>query len=62
MFEDEERVKKPVAHEVGCDLSTLSVDELSERVDLLENEIVRLKKAIDSKGASREAADAFFKS
>lgn len=44
------------------DLSTISVDELEERVQRLTAEIERVKAEIQSKQASRAAADAFFKS
>ena len=59
--EAERRPKRVVAHENGCDLSALSVDELRERVGLLEAEIVRLRAEETRKTASREAASAFFK-
>jgi uncharacterized small protein (DUF1192 family) len=36
---DEEPKKKPRPHEIGQDLSLLSVDELSERIALLREEI-----------------------
>lgn len=58
---DEEEIKKPSAHEVGMVLDDMSVDELTERVALLEGEIARLKQAIESRGSSRAAADAVFK-
>ncbi len=54
--------KKQVAHEIGCDLSTLSEHELAERIALLREEIVRLEEEVRRKAASREAASAFFKS
>lgn len=44
------------------DLSTISVDELEERVERLTAEIERTKSEISAKNASRSAADAFFKS
>lgn len=53
--------KKPPSHEIGQNLDTLSVDELDERIALLEQEIERLKAARQSKQASKAAADAFFK-
>ena len=53
--------KKPATHEIGQNLDTLSVDELDERVALLEQEIERLKAARQAKAASKAAADAFFK-
>ena len=49
------------AHELGQDLSALSVDELNERIELLEREIARLVEARAKKEASRAAADAFFR-
>jgi uncharacterized small protein (DUF1192 family) len=60
--EDDERPRKKVSHEMGQDLSLLSVEELGERIALLEGEIQRLKEAQAKKRASREAADGFFKS
>ena len=60
MFDDDE-VKKPKAHEVGMLLDAMSVDELTDRIALLEGEITRLKSAIESKRQSKSTADAFFK-
>ena len=54
-------IKKKVAHEIGQDLALLSVEELSERIRLLEEEIARLDAARTRKRASRDAADQFFK-
>jgi uncharacterized small protein (DUF1192 family) len=59
MFDDE--VKKPKGHEVGMILDAMSVDELGDRIVLLEAEIARLRAAISSKQKSKSAADAFFK-
>ena len=53
--------KKKVAHEIGQDLSLLSIGELAERVNLLKDEIGRLEAEIARKRASQTAADAFFK-
>ncbi len=50
-----------VAHEIGQDLSTLSVDEIDRRVELLKGEIDRLLAERKAKASSRAAADAFFK-
>lgn len=44
------------------DLSAISKDELEERVLRLKAEIKRTEAEIDAKGASRSAAEAFFKS
>ena len=60
MFDDE-AVKKPRGHEVGMILDAMSVEELNDRISMLEGEIARLKAAIDSKVKSKSAADAFFK-
>lgn len=60
MFDDE-AVKKPKGHEVGMILDAMSVEELTDRITMLEAEIARLKSAIDSKRKSKSAADAFFK-
>ena len=47
-------------HEIGQDLSLLSIDEIDERVGLLEREIARLKEARSGKQRSLDAASAFF--
>lgn len=54
--------KKKTVHEIGENLDAFSVDELGERITLLEEEIARLETARDAKEASRAAAAAFFKS
>ena len=59
-FEDDRPAKK-VAHEIGSDLSLLSVDELSARIDLLRAEIERLDAERVKKGASRSAAENLFR-
>lgn len=58
---DEEAIKKPKAHEVGVPIDTMSVEELADRIALLEGEIARLRAAIDARGATRKAADSIFK-
>jgi len=60
VFEDDRPKKKPV-HEIGQDLSLLSVEELAERIDALKAEIARLEASIAAKRASRSSADQFFK-
>jgi uncharacterized small protein (DUF1192 family) len=59
-FADEPR-RLVSAHEIGQDLSMLSIDELDERVETLEREIARLKDARAKKESSLAAASAFFK-
>jgi uncharacterized small protein (DUF1192 family) len=58
----EDLPKKPPTVTVGEVLDLLSVSELEQRVQDLEAEIARTKAAIQSKRASKTAADAFFKS
>ncbi len=63
---DEEQVfgqkrKAPTAHDIGQILDDLSERELAERIDLLKAEIARLERAMESRQATRAAADAAFK-
>lgn len=60
-IEHDDRPRKKVTHEIGQDLSLLSVEELTERVALLKTEIVRLEEAATKKRASRDAANSVFK-
>jgi uncharacterized small protein (DUF1192 family) len=55
------QAEKKLTHEIGQDLSLLSVEELAERIALLSAEIERLQAAMTKKRASRDAADRFFK-
>lgn len=59
--DDDDKPKKKVSHEIGQDLTLLSVDELGARVRLLHEEINRLEADMAQKRASRSAADQFFK-
>ena len=60
-IDEDERPKKKIAHEIGQDLTLLSVKELDERVALLNEEIARLEADKTKKQAQRSAADQFFK-
>jgi uncharacterized small protein (DUF1192 family) len=60
-IDDDDRPKKKIAHEIGQDLTLLSVKELDERVALLNAEIARLEADKVKKQAQRSAADQFFK-
>ena len=60
LFDDERPIKK-TAHEIGSDLSLLSVDELAARIELLQAEIARLESEKTNKGASRSAAESLFR-
>lgn len=57
---EEEAPRRKVAHEIGHDLSQLSVTEIDARIALLRHEIERLETMRASKQASRAAADAVF--
>lgn len=61
-FAEEMPRPKPKAHEIGQDLSALSVFELTERIALLEAEIARLAEARAAKEKVKSAADSVFKS
>lgn len=60
-IDPDELPKKKVRHEMGQDVSLLSLDELSERIALLQEEIARLEAEMARKRASKSAADMFFK-
>ena len=47
-------------HQIGQDLSLLSIDEIDERIGMLEREIARMKEARAGKEKSRMAASALF--
>jgi uncharacterized small protein (DUF1192 family) len=59
--DEDDRPKKKIAHEIGQELTLLSVAELDQRVQLLKDEIARLEADKKNKTASRSAADSFFK-
>jgi uncharacterized small protein (DUF1192 family) len=60
-IDPDELPKKKVTHEMGQDLSLLSVGELAERIGLLKEEITRIESEMARKRASKSAADTFFK-
>ena len=60
-IDDDDRPKKKIAHEIGQDLSLLSITEINERIELLKAEIARLEANRASKQATKSAADQFFK-
>jgi len=61
-IEDDDRPRKKISHEIGQDLSLLSVEELTERIALLSSEIERLQAAAAKKRASKDVANSIFKS
>ncbi len=60
-IDEDDRPKKKITHELGQELTLLSVGELTERVALLKEEIARLEADMATKQASKSAADLFFK-
>lgn len=60
-MDEDDKPKKKIAHEIGQDLTLLSVQELEARVQILHDEINRLEADMTQKRASRSAADSFFK-
>ena len=59
-FEDPPR--KPTGMVIGENLDLLSVSELEQRLQALEAEMERVRAVLQSKRASKSAADAFFRS
>jgi uncharacterized small protein (DUF1192 family) len=60
-MDDDDRPRKKITHEIGQDLSLLSVEELNERIALLNAEIARMQEAMTKKRASKDTANSFFK-
>jgi uncharacterized small protein (DUF1192 family) len=53
--------KKPKSHEVGTDLSKLSVGELADLIETLKAEIARVEQTLATKQSSKSAAESVFK-
>ncbi len=62
MFDDDGAPKPRPELVIGEDLSSISVEELEERITTLEAEISRLREEIVSKRSSLASAESFFKS
>jgi uncharacterized small protein (DUF1192 family) len=60
-MDEDDRPKKKIVHEIGQDLTLLSVRELQERIASLKEEIGRLEADIAKKQSSRNVADQFFR-
>ncbi len=58
---DDEPAKPRRTHEIGQDLSLLSVDELQQRIGQLQAEIDRLEAELAAKGSTLQAAEALFR-
>ena len=61
MDPEELQPKPKVAHDIGCSLDSLSIDELQSRIELMNVEIKRLRASIEQKKKSRTDADDVFK-
>ncbi len=53
--------KKPKTHELGQDVSKLSVGELKALIEDLKGEIARVEAVLSAKQSSLSAAEAVFK-
>ena len=60
LVDDDRPAKKP-SHDIGSDISSLSVDELANRIALLRTEIARIEAEIAAKSSSRNVAESLFK-
>jgi uncharacterized small protein (DUF1192 family) len=60
-IDEDDQPKKKISHEIGQELTLLSVEELRARIALLKEEIARLEADIQRKQVSRSAAEGFFK-
>ena len=60
-IDDDDRPLPKMSHELGQDLSLLSVDDIEARIAALAAEIERLKADAAKKRAGRDAANTFFK-
>ena len=59
--ENEAQFTKSKDITLGCDLSTFSLEDLDERIALLQEEIARLENEKANKAKSLSAAESFFK-
>ena len=60
-IDEDDKPKKKVVHEIGQDLTLLSLEELGARAQMLQDEIKRIETDMAQKRVSRAAADQFFK-
>ena len=60
-FIDDDKPKRPASHDVGSDLSSLSIEELEQRIALLQDEIARLETEKQKKAVDRRTADSLFR-
>ncbi|MBL4870843.1 MAG: DUF1192 domain-containing protein [Robiginitomaculum sp.] len=60
-MDDIELRKLGTTFQVGEDLYTVSVDQIKERIDILQAELVRLATALDKKKQGLSSAETFFR-
>lgn len=60
-MDDIELRKLGTTFQVGEDLYTVSVDQINERIEILQAELVRLATALDKKKQGLSSAETFFK-
>jgi len=60
MIEDDDGPKSPANMLSKTDIEAMSIDELEERITLLEAEIARLRLDIENKKASKASAENVF--
>jgi len=58
---DDDRKQVKRQHEIGQDVSLLSVADLAERIELLKSEIARLEQELAARGSTKQAAEALFR-
>lgn len=62
MNEDEDRAKRIASYTIGQELAELSVDEISETIQALQDEIIRLQTVKSEKTDHLSEAEALFRS
>ncbi len=61
IFDEDLPQKQNTTHIIGADLTLLSVDELTARINFLSAEIERLEGEKEKKSAGRKAAENLFR-
>ena len=59
-IEDDDKPRKKITHEIGQDLSLLSVEELTERIALMTSEIERLQVGHDEEARVKGCGEQLF--
>ncbi len=61
IFDEDLPQKQNTTHIIGADLTLLSVDELTARINILSAEVERLEGEKEKKSAGRKAAENLFR-